>query len=44
VDLEVRYSEPVVVTEGKPTQRSGCRVIDPPPAFVALIESLAPKS
>ncbi len=37
VDMEVRYSEPVRLKDGRRARRAGCRFIDPPAALRKLV-------
>jgi len=37
VDMEVRYSEPVRLKDGRRAQRAGCRFVDPPAALKKLV-------
>jgi flagellar brake protein len=37
VDMEVRYSEPVRLKDGRRAQRAGCRFIDPSPTLKKLV-------
>ena len=37
VDMEVRYSEPVRLQNGRRARRAGCRFVDPPAALKALV-------
>ena len=40
-DLEVRYSQPVTLSNGRRAMRSGCRIVNACPELVALIKRLA---
>ena len=44
VDLEVRYSLPVVLDDGSRALRSGCRLIDPPRAVTDFVRGLVADS
>ena len=37
VDLEVRYSEPVRLKDGRRARRAGCRFLDPPAVLKTLV-------
>lgn len=39
VDLEVRYSSPVTLADGRPAIRSGCRFVNPSNDLLKLISS-----
>jgi len=41
VDMEVRYSEPVRLKDGRRARRAGCRFVDPPAQLKALIRRIA---
>ncbi|MBI2317206.1 MAG: PilZ domain-containing protein [Betaproteobacteria bacterium] len=40
VDLEVRYSELVTLSDGTRVKRSGCRFIDPPQSLKRFVDEL----
>jgi hypothetical protein len=42
-DLEVRYSQPVTLPNGRRAMRSGCRILNACPELVALLKRLVRK-